>query len=121
MNIGKKLAGLSLATALLLGGTRIQAQDPRNFWLLNNTGKQITQFYVSPHDSSRWRNDVLGIATLPDGLGAVISFDHADRSSCLMDFKLVFSDGSSQVYTQGRNVCQLNAVQFNLNDSVGLV
>lgn len=119
MNIGKKLAGLSLATALLLGGTRLQAQDLRNFWLLNNTGKQITQFYVSPHERFLWGSDALGLTTLPDGRRTIIYFDPAWRSSCVMDFKLVFSDGTTQVYLEGRNVCLLNAVQFNWDDSIG--
>lgn len=119
MNTRKKLAGLSLAAALLLGGARLQAQDQRNFWLLNNTGKHITEFYVSPHERFVWGTDALGLSTLPDSRRTLIYFDPAWRSSCVMDFKLVFSDGTSQVYLQGRNVCQLTAVQFNSDDSIG--
>lgn len=120
MNIMKKLAGLSLVVAVVLGGARLQAQDWRNFWLVNNTGKRIMQFYVSPHESGIWGGDVLGLTTLPDGEQTFISF-HSDRpSSCLMDFKLVFSDRTTQTYTQGRDVCQLRAVQFNWDDSIGI-
>jgi hypothetical protein len=118
-NIGKNLARLSLAAALLLGCTGVQAQDPRNFSLLNNTGKQIREFYVSPHEVGDWGPDGLGVTTLPDGWRTLISFDRGGLSSCVMDFKLVFSDGSKQFYAQGRDVCRLNAVQFNWDDSIG--
>lgn len=121
-NLGKNLARLSLGAALLLGGTRLQAQDPRNISVVNNTGKQITLLYVSPHESGVWGDDVLGPTdTLPDGWQTTIYFNPASRSSCVMDFMLVFSDGSRQVYTQGRNVCRLSAVQFNSYDSIGLL
>ena len=120
-NIGKKLARLSLAATLVLGCTRIQAQeDLRDFWLLNDTGKQITQFYVSPHERIIWGRDVLGLTTLPNGEGTKITFRPAWPSSCVMDFRIVFDDDTEQVYSQGRNVCQLDAVKFNPRDSVGL-
>lgn len=99
---------------------RSHAPDPRNFWLLNNTDKEITEFYVSPHTSNAWDDNVLS-TTLPSGLGEVIVFNTNVRSTCLMDFKLVYADGSSQIYTQGRNVCVLTAVQFNSATSVGLL
>ena len=121
-NIGKNLARLSLAAALLLGGTRLQAQDLRNFSVVNNTGKLITRLYVSPQETGAWGGDVVGpTTTLPDGWQTTIYFNPAWRSSCVMDFMLVFSDGSTQFYTQGRNVCPLSAVQFNSYDSIGLL
>jgi hypothetical protein len=41
-------------------------------------------------------------------------------SSCLMDFKVVFVDGSEHIYDNGSYVCQFVAVQFNAKASVGL-
>lgn len=109
-----------VAALILVGYAGSQGRDARNFWVLNNTGKKISRFYVSPHESYSWGSDVLGQAELPNGIGALISFDSSIRSSCTMDFKLVFDDGSEQLYRQGRNVCLLVAVQFNRQDSVGL-
>ena len=106
-----------LSTAM--GMSRSHAPDPRNFWLLNNTDKEITEFYVSPHTSNAWGYNILS-TTLPSGLGEVIVFNTNVRSTCLMDFKLVYADGTSQTYTQGRNVCVLTAVQFNSEISIGL-
>ena len=108
-------------TVVILLGTEVSfGQDQRNFWMLNNTGQVISRFYVSPHDSNYWGNDVLGSGRLPNGIGAVISFTSSVRTSCVMDFKLVFEDGTEQTYRQGRNVCSLGAVQFNRTQSIGL-
>ncbi len=95
--------------------------DDRNFWVLNDTAKVISALYVSPHNTANWGKDVLGVGTLPNGRGAKIYFPSSVRSSCLMDFKLLFADGSAQTYLDGRNVCLLGAVEFDWNTSVGLL
>jgi len=95
------------------------SQNRANFWLLNNTGKTVQNFYVSPHSSQTWGTDVLGHATLPSAVGVVIMFPPDVHHVCIEDFKLVFSDGTSQVYQQGMNVCQLHAVQFNADTADG--
>jgi len=96
-----------------------QESRDRNFWFLNNTGKTIHEVYVSPHESKSWGQDVLGRATLADGVGTLMVFPSSWRTSCYMDFKLVFDDGSEQTYPDGRNVCQLHAVEFDADTSVG--
>ena len=113
------LLGGALVSGLVLP-TDVGAQDRRNFWALNNTQRKISEFYVSPHESGKWGRDVLGDASLPHGIGTVITFDDFIDSSCTMDFKLVFTDGTEQTYEQGRNVCLLGAVQFNRKDSIGM-
>lgn len=106
---------------IFLGQVSSHAQDERNFWALNNTGKTISSLYVSPHEHKSWGKDILGQAELPTGIGTVISFDPDVETSCLMDFRLVFRDGTEQTYVQGRNVCKLGAVQFNRSTSIGLL
>ena len=83
------LVGLVLTGALGLGGHTSHAQrvDQRNVWVLNNTNREISQLYVSPHESERWGQDVLGQVTLPHGLGTVVSFDSRSATSCVMDFR----------------------------------
>jgi hypothetical protein len=46
-------------------------------------------------------------------MGTLIVFPPAWRGVCHEDFKLVFSDGTSEQYTQGIDVCQLHALQFD--------
>jgi hypothetical protein len=113
---------LVLLSAVLLFFALPQQGGPQNranFWFLNNTGKTVQNFYVSPHSSQAWGADVLGRATLPSAVGVVIMFPENVHHVCNEDFKLVFSDGTSQVYQQGMNVCQLHAVQFNADTADG--
>src|ERR1700689_642894 len=88
-------------------------QSRANFWFLNNTGKELNNLYVSPHSQNSWGADVLGRAALPSEMGTLIIFPPAWRGVCHEDFKLVFRDGSSETYTQGLDVCQLHALQFD--------
>jgi hypothetical protein len=109
------LATAILPAVLLLCVFPRQAspQSRANFWFLNNSGKTLNNLYVSPHSQGSWGSDVLGRATLPVGMGTLIVFPPAWRGVCHEDFKLVFSDGTSQTYTQGLDVCQLHALQFD--------
>jgi hypothetical protein len=119
-----KRTGLVLLGLLALGVGVVKSQpqgDQRNFWALNNTQKEIREFYVSAHNDVRWENDVLGRATLLNGMGTVIYFTPAVKTGCNFDFKLVYADGSSQTYLQGRDVCNIFGVQFNAADSFALV
>jgi hypothetical protein len=112
----KPVLRLAVIALVVLPAVISYGQDRRNFWALNNTGKTIREFYVSPHESGNWGRDTLGETQLGNGTGTLISF--TGRSSCVMDFKLVFTDGTDQTYEQG--VCLLGAVHFNRYDSIGL-
>lgn len=124
MSLKRILVTLGLVTVATLAlvtyqATKLRAADQRNFWFLNNTGRQIEQVYVSPHESGYWGSEVLGVAALPDGTGTVIVFSRNYRTSCVFDFKLVFDDRTVQIYTEGRNICSLHAVEFDSYTSQG--
>ncbi|HEV3219547.1 MAG TPA: hypothetical protein VGZ48_07230 [Candidatus Acidoferrales bacterium] len=123
MSLKRTVVMLFVLLAAGVGVVKSQTPRPdnRNFWALNNTGKEIAQFYVSPHGNPNWLNNVLGHGVLPAEMGTVIYFPSNVSTGCSFDFKLVYSDGSSQVYQQGRDVCQIYAVQFDPTDSFGLV
>jgi len=113
---------LTVLLAIAVGVVKSQPQaNQANFWALNNTGKEVRNFFVSEHASTVWGNDILGRATLPDGMGTVVYFPSNAKVGCVFDFKLVYADGSQQTYMQGRNVCTIFAVQFNADDSFALV
>ncbi len=114
-----KLTAVLAAFLVLPAVAAVAQQDRRNFWALNNTGKEISRFYVSPHTTTDWEEDVLGSDTLPYRLGVMIVF-HGARSTCFYDFKIVFADGSYQIYNQGRDLCSNVAVHFDSNTSRGL-
>ncbi len=122
MSLKRTVVVLLVLLAVGVGVVKSQPQvDHRNFWALNNTGKEIREFYISDHDNTRWGSDILGRATLPPGMGTVIFFDSAVKTSCNFDFKIVYADGSAQQYAQGRDICSVVAVQFNPSNSFGLI
>jgi hypothetical protein len=122
MSLKRTVLVLLVLLALGVGVVKSQPQaDQRNFWALNNTHKEIREFYVSSHDSTRWGGDILGRATLADGMGTVVYFDSKIQTGCNFDFKIVFADGSAQQYLQGKDVCKIFGIQYNETESIGLV
>jgi hypothetical protein len=108
----KKLLAVTLT--LLAGAMLSSSADRRNFWVLNNTGREITRFYVAIHGSgTTWSSDVLGRSTLPNAGGTVVYFTDSNYNNCMYDFRVTYSDGSYDDYLKGRNLCQTHAVQFN--------
>ena len=120
MSVKKVLPAVLVLLVVVSGVVRSRQVDRRDFWALNSTGRVVREFYVSPHESTRWGHDVLGRATLPNGVGTIVTFSPEAQTSCVFDFKLVYEDGSSDTYTQGRNVCRLDAILFTPSESYAL-
>jgi len=120
MSLKRVLPAVLVLLVAAAGTVKSRQTDRRDFWALNSTGKEIREFYVSPHESTKWGSDVLGRATLPNGVGTIITFSPEARTSCIFDFKLVLEDGTSETYTQGRNVCRVDAILFTPTESFGL-
>ncbi len=120
MTVRKVAVQLTLLICLCISGAAARSHDRRDFWALNNTGKEIREFYVSAHENTNWGNDVLGRSTLPDGMGTKIVFSRGVSTSCNFDFKLVYTDGTSQIYQRGRDVCTIMAIVYNEDESVVL-
>lgn len=116
-----KVLLLSAAAILLVGVFSQQAssQNKANFWFLNNTGKTVQSFFVSPHSQQSWGDDVLGRGTLAEGMGTAVIFPAGVHHICVEDFKLVFADGTSQTYTAGINVCHIHALEFDESTVTG--
>ncbi len=54
MTIGKVAVQLAVLIGLCRSVASAQSNDRREFWAWNNPGKEIREFYASPHDRSRW-------------------------------------------------------------------
>lgn len=81
------LASLLAATAFALVGKQ-------DFVLHNQTGVELHELYVSPHNSNDWEEDVLGRDTLPDGESVKIAFNDREKRD-LWDVKIVDGKGAS--------------------------
>jgi hypothetical protein len=121
MNSAKLASSVAICLSLvavitLLGYVSSHAQDPRDFWMINNTGRTISMFYVSQHNQGTWGRNILRDEVL-DHESVKIVFNPLTGDSCVMDFALVFRDGTQQVYTQGRNVCRIRGIYFDPTQS----
>src|SRR5271165_904979 len=95
---------LMITLLSLLGVAASNAADRRNFWMLNNTGRTISRFYVAAHGSGEaWGTDVFGDGSLSNSLGTLVHF-WDNRSRCVYDFRVEFTDGTYQEYNRGRDL-----------------
>ena len=89
------------------------AQDAKqDFTLINKTGYELKEVYVSPGKASDWQEDVLGQDTLGDGQRVNIHF-HSTTRTCKWDLKVVYTeDGSSAVWSD-INLCDVSKVTIH--------
>lgn len=98
---------------LLLGTsfqTKLAQAGSQDFTLINRTGYQIDEVYVSRVRNRDWGHDVMGRRTLGDGRSVDITFDAPDRA-CRWDLKVVYNDGDEAVWND-LNLCDINKVSL---------
>ena len=71
----------------------VQAGD-QDFTLINKTGVEIAELYISPASVDDWGEDVLTVDTLPDGNSVDIHFSPAEEAD-FWDIKIVDGEGDS--------------------------
>jgi hypothetical protein len=103
----KRLTLAFAATLALAGPAAVFAGD-QDFTLVNKTGLEIAEFYVSASNVNDWEEDVLGVGTLADGDKVTIKFSR-DASACVFDLKIVDEDGDSVVW-KGINLCKAHEI-----------
>ena len=87
----KKIFLALLFTVLLTGSAFAGDQD---FTLVNHTGVEIHELYVSPAKMDDWGEDVLTVDTLPDGEEVLIEFGRKEKAA-YWDIKVVDQAGDS--------------------------
>jgi hypothetical protein len=100
--------------SLLLVSTAF-AQGRQDFTVHNDTGVEIHELYVSPHNSDDWEDDILGEDTLPDGESVTIHFSRKE-SAKLWDLKIVDSEGTS-VEWENLNLLKISEVTLHKKGS----
>ena len=90
----KRSGVLALCLLSLFAASVTFAQGKQDFTLVNATGVEIQELYVSPHDSDDWEEDILGRDTLPDGESVEITFSRKEKAK-LWDLKVVDGKGNS--------------------------
>lgn len=89
------LARMLFAAAIFFAVALVPAAmaGDQDFTVLNKTGIEIHELYVTPHDSNDWEDDILGEDTLANGAEVDIKFSRKEKVK-LWDLKVVDADGS---------------------------
>jgi|SRR5829696_6976407 hypothetical protein len=85
--------------------------DQRDFTLVNETGRTITNAYVSRSSSNQWGRDVLGRDILLDGHATDIEFTSGPSTQCYYDVRVVTRGGAEGALYEV-NLCQTTTVTF---------
>ncbi len=99
------LAASLFATLLLAPPASAGQQD---FRLVNKTGYQIDEVYVSRATSRNWGRDVMGRDTLSNNERVRITFSAPDNV-CRWDLKVKYNDGDQATWTN-LNLCNISTV-----------
>ena len=116
MTFSKVAAGLSLALVLAVPAVST-AQGKQDFTLINNTGYQINEVYVSPATSKDWEEDVLGRDTLANREKVDIHFTRAEKT-CKWDLKVVYDDGEEAEW-DAFDLCTVSSIAIKYDRKSG--
>jgi hypothetical protein len=86
----RRLLLAALLALLAAGPAMAQGGDP-SFNLVNRSGQDITEIYVSPVTETYWGRDLLRADRLPDGRSFPVRI--APGAGCQQDVRVVYADG----------------------------
>ena len=99
--------------------TGVCAQEAKqDFTLVNKTGYDLSEVYVSPSKSNNWEEDVLGEDKLPDGDSQHIVF-HRSEKTCKWDLKVVYADDDSAAVWNSIDLCTVAKITIRYNRKSG--
>lgn len=109
------LASMSVALGLaavpfITAGAQAADQD---FTLVNKTGYQIEQVFVSASTSENWGKDVLGQNVLDADETAKITFPD-NTTGCKFDLKVIYADKDTASW-KGLDLCSISRVNLFYN------
>jgi hypothetical protein len=110
--LAQRLVGVAMALVMVGFSVTAAFADPRDFTLINATGRAIHQVYVGPSNQVDWGDDILGADILPDGATVGIKFQRFTQGDCLYDIKVVTEDGAEGELDQV-NLCETDTVTFH--------
>ena len=106
-----KMPAIYVSVALLFAGlgTARAEEGKQDFKLVNKTGYEIKEVYVSPSKSADWEEDILADGVLPDLNAREIHF-HRSATGCHWDLKVVYSEDSSSAIWNGIDLCTVEKI-----------
>jgi hypothetical protein len=84
----------------------------QDFALMNRTGYELKEVYVSPSKADDWQEDILGQGTLGDGQRVNIHFSPKVQT-CKWDLKVVYTVDSSSAVWSDINLCDVDKITIH--------
>ena len=100
-----------VTAGVLLGFAGSAFASDADFTLVNKTGYQIDDVYVSPTKADEWGKDIMGKDALADGEKVDITFPHGGEK-CKFDIKVKYNDGDSAEWGDV-DLCEYNAITLH--------
>lgn len=94
------------------------AAGKQDFTLINKTGYEIDQVYVSAASTSDWEEDILGQDTLGNGERVNIHFARGAKG-CKFDLKVVYSEDDSEAVWDDIDLCTVEKITIKWNRKSG--
>ena len=105
---------LSIGMTVGLAAPLAAQEAKQDFTLVNQTGYELKELYVSPSKSNDWEEDVLGQDTLENGKQVDVHF-HRAAKTCSWDLKVVYSVDSSSAVWNNIDLCSVNRITIRYN------
>ena len=103
-----------IALFLLLASVGPALAGKQDFTLVNRTGFDIHEVYISPHAGDDWEDDVMGKTILVDGQSVAIKFARTDKTK-EWDLKVVNKEGRAIVWEK-LNLLEIAKVTLHFTD-----
>ncbi len=107
-----------LVLFLLAAQTDAQAQSRQDFVLVNKTGYEISEVYISTIKTNDWEENVIGDDSLEDDEARTIHFANAGKA-CMWDLKVVYEDDDSTAVWNSIDLCRTSRVTLFYNRNTG--
>lgn len=106
----KKLLTAVAALGILLAVAPVaKAESAMDFTLVNDTGYQINEVYISPSASDEWGENILN-DVLVNGNYATITFQPAADNIPTWDIMVTWDDDSPNTYWRGLKLAEIHKV-----------
>jgi hypothetical protein len=103
----------ALAAAAFVVTAPATADDAKqDFTLVNKTGYELKELYVSPSKADDWQDDILGQDVLEDGKAVNIHFNPKAKT-CKWDLKVVYTDDDSSAVWQNIDLCSVDKITIH--------
>jgi hypothetical protein len=95
--------------------TSAQAESRQDFVLVNKTGYDISEVYISPAKADDWEDDILGSdENFDDDTQREIKF-HRVGKTCFWDLKVVYDEDDSSAVWHDIDLCKVSKITIRYN------